>query len=491
MLLRMLPVLLLSTLTLYAQSEEPVTLSGKLLKPGSAVIRLTSPGMVPLAIPVAADGSFAVSSNTLPRGMYRLDEAGNIFLEPGYVLQILPSEHKYRFRGKGSQENNLLREIKSTRRKFIPQYNNEDFANAFYHLPLTELQQRLHNWKTLTDKLLLQSGNDYFRKIVAGDVDYAIRNAIRMYALNYGTDSIAQQQFYRLMEVMPAKPDSVFRQKFSDALKAIRAKELTTQERAITDSLSYSGVDMNNEFLFSNSAAYRELLAERITSLIFKYYRGGSKESSALLELKVVQETITSPVIREYYIYNKTSDIIKMNESPEIMDSLYEAGMSGISNQLYKKTLREVYDNYKQYSDNKPAPDFEYENIRGEKVKLSSFRGKYVYIDIWATWCVPCKREIPHLTRLDSAYQGKNIRFVSVSVDEAPDKYKWLSFVKEQQLKGEQLLANQDFDSEFIKKFNIITIPRFLLIGPDGRIISANAKRPSSPELRQQLDALL
>ena len=58
------------------------------------------------------------------------------------------------------------------------------------------------------------------------------------------------------------------------------------------------------------------------------------------------------------------------------------------------------------------APDFEYVSIDDKKVKLSDFKGKYVYIDVWATWCGPCRAEIPHLKKLEEHFHGKNIEFV-------------------------------------------------------------------------------
>jgi thiol-disulfide isomerase/thioredoxin len=138
-----------------------------------------------------------------------------------------------------------------------------------------------------------------------------------------------------------------------------------------------------------------------------------------------------------------------------------------------------------------PSPDFNYSNVDGKMVSLKELRGKYIYIDVWATWCAPCKAEIPFLTKVEEDYHGKNIHFVSLSVDGIKDKNKWISYVKEHQLQGIQVMADKDFSSDFIKKFNINSIPRFILIDPKGNIVDADAKRPSDPQLRKQLDTLL
>lgn len=140
---------------------------------------------------------------------------------------------------------------------------------------------------------------------------------------------------------------------------------------------------------------------------------------------------------------------------------------------------------------NVAAPQFDYENHKGGKTKLADFKGKYVYIDNWATWCGPCRAEIPYLQKVEERYHGKNIEFVSISVDVKKDYEKWKKFVADKNLGGVQLLADKDWNSDFIRAFNINSIPRFLLIGPDGKVIDADAKRPSDPGLTAQLDELL
>lgn len=129
------------------------------------------------------------------------------------------------------------------------------------------------------------------------------------------------------------------------------------------------------------------------------------------------------------------------------------------------------------------SPTFAYENTEGKIIKLEDFKGKYVYVDVWATWCGPCRAEIPHLKKTEEAFHGKNIEFVSISVDVMKDKEKWKKFVAEKQLGGVQVLADKDWRSDFVTGYKIQGIPRFILIGPDGKIVNADAPRPSSPEL--------
>ncbi|WP_298156301.1 TlpA disulfide reductase family protein [Flavobacterium sp.] len=137
------------------------------------------------------------------------------------------------------------------------------------------------------------------------------------------------------------------------------------------------------------------------------------------------------------------------------------------------------------------SPSFDYVNHKGGKTKLEDFKGKYVYVDVWATWCGPCRGEIPFLKKAEEALEGKNIEFVSISIDELKNTDKWKTFVTEKALGGTQLLADKDWNSDFVRAYGIDGIPRFILIGPDGKIVNPDAPRPSSQQLEQYLNTFL
>ncbi|MEP3836001.1 MAG: TlpA disulfide reductase family protein [Algibacter sp.] len=137
----------------------------------------------------------------------------------------------------------------------------------------------------------------------------------------------------------------------------------------------------------------------------------------------------------------------------------------------------------------KVAPKFnDYENYAGGSTSLDDLKGKYVYIDLWATWCGPCKAEIPALKRVEKAYHGKNIAFVSISLDSPKAYDKWKAMVKEKELTGVQLYAKGD--QKFARDFKVNTIPRFILIDPNGIVVNDNAPRPSSKQLTKIFDRL-
>ena len=140
---------------------------------------------------------------------------------------------------------------------------------------------------------------------------------------------------------------------------------------------------------------------------------------------------------------------------------------------------------------NTVSPNFSFINYKGGQSTLEDFKGKYVYIDIWATWCAPCIREIPYLKKIEELYQGENIAFLSISSDQYSDIEKWKKMIATKSMSGVQLLEDNRVATAFSTYFNVDTIPRFILIDPKGIIIDSNTLRPSDPLLIGKLDGLL
>lgn len=138
------------------------------------------------------------------------------------------------------------------------------------------------------------------------------------------------------------------------------------------------------------------------------------------------------------------------------------------------------------------APAFTLNSIEGNSVALSDLKGKYLYVDIWATWCRPCLQQLPAMKELEEKYRGQNIEFVSISVDRDADKAKWSKMVKEKEMKGLQLFAGKQ--TSFSGDYQISSIPKFLIIGKEGEIINENPPRPMdyrTGKLNQELVAML
>jgi len=176
----------------------------------------------------------------------------------------------------------------------------------------------------------------------------------------------------------------------------------------------------------------------------------------------------------------------KLLKETQGLDSAFVAGEKTANNRMIaflNKNYEVQHLKLSKFAKGKPSPTFNLENYKGGKTSLQSLKGKYVYIDVWATWCAPCRQQIPALKKIEEKYKNKKIAFVSMSIDKSKDKGKWQKMIKNDKLTGIQLLSENDWNSKFVKDYQITGIPRFILIDPDGNIVNANAPRPTDPRL--------
>ena len=113
--------------------------------------------------------------------------------------------------------------------------------------------------------------------------------------------------------------------------------------------------------------------------------------------------------------------------------------------------------------------------LNGKSILLSDFKGKFIVIDVWATWCGPCKYESPYFEKMAIKYKKENIVFVGLSTDQ--NAQKWYVDAKNKSTSVTHLLLENP--TLFAKDYNLNSIPRFLLIDADGKIYNANMPRPS------------
>ena len=112
------------------------------------------------------------------------------------------------------------------------------------------------------------------------------------------------------------------------------------------------------------------------------------------------------------------------------------------------------------------------------------------YIDVWATWCAPCCKEIPHLEKLVEQYKGNDkIRFVSISVDQ--NRNAWLKKLEKDQPEWEQYILSKEEEKQFMSYWGIGGIPRFIMLNKEGRIVQSDAPRPSDEQLIEMINSQL
>lgn len=135
------------------------------------------------------------------------------------------------------------------------------------------------------------------------------------------------------------------------------------------------------------------------------------------------------------------------------------------------------------------APAFTAANTAGENVSLESFRGKYVLVDFWASWCVPCRHENPNVLKAFNRFKGKNFTIVGFSLDEGNDgKEKWLKAIEKDGLPWVQLSDLAGWTSPIAMLYNLKAIPANFLLDPSGKIVAKNLR---GEELEQKLEEIL
>ena len=157
-------------------------------------------------------------------------------------------------------------------------------------------------------------------------------------------------------------------------------------------------------------------------------------------------------------------DEIISSLSPKLMQS--EAG----------KILLEEAQKVKKTAQGAPYADFSFKDDQGNSVNLSDYlgKGKYVLLEFWASWCGPCRADLPHLKEVYERYHPKGFEVISISMDD--DKAKWLKAVDEEKMKWLQVSDLKAFQGDLSKLYNFTGIPTCVLISPDGKIVTRNMR---------------
>ena len=437
--------------TKYAPNPE-VVFKGKLENPGSKNVAILNEENQPIVVAdLDADGNFRIQT-TVEEGtyMYFSDRRFRcpIYLKPGDSVYVEANAAKYyeevKYSGKGKKENKYLAEKQRLQTIYMNRSMFMNEPDAFAQ----KLNETHDAYMHALNEAYLD--NQDFRENERHAIDFLLA----ITRLNY------PHEYEKQRGVAPLLSSNYY-----DFIKEI---------------------DLNDASLLNNNEA-------TVFLYLYANYMPGDTRSEDYPTLLVQQfdfmdAKITNNQIKAEIGDRILSDYLKAKQTEgiqPIVNRLESYGLDAAKLLIYENQLAAL----KKFEKGNDAFDFTYPDINGKQVSLSDFKGKYVYVDVWATWCGPCKKEIPSLKRLEEEFHGKDIVFMSVSVDENPQKQKWEKFVEDKDLGGVQLFASGW--SQIAKDYDITSIPRFMLFDPEGKIVSTNASRPSNPRTTVLLKSLL
>tara|TARA_R110002049_G_scaffold240425_1_gene413991 strand:+ start:268053 stop:269441 length:1389 start_codon:yes stop_codon:yes gene_type:complete len=456
-----LSVLVLYCLLACQSKKDPVDyviISGKISNLDSKEVSLTAiNGEFKKQIPVEDNGIFRDTLRLFPKVPYVLSDGTHfidLYFENGYDLILTYDAKHYentlKFRGTGSALNEYFH-VKQ--KKTIEIWGGD--AEKVYSLKEPEFIAKMQGLSNALKELLKNTDSipEEIRKKESRNIDYE-----RLIIYSSYLDS-AHAEFTN---------NSNF-----------KASEKITGP---LDSLAY---DIEEDFNYS----------KRYRSLARRYYANKAEELSkkdsvayntAFLE---TMKNISIDNIRNALLFNGVKYSLPYSKN---MDADYQSFMEISTSTYHKKEITASFNKLKMLASGEVSPVFtDLENHAGGTASLSDFKGKYVYIDVWATWCAPCIAEIPALKEMEELYSGKNIAFLSISIDNKKQYQAWRDMVTEKALGGIQLIAENAWESKFVQAYQIMGIPRFILIDPEGKIVNAKAPAPSNVGLKPLLNELL
>jgi thiol-disulfide isomerase/thioredoxin len=418
----------------HIQKTEFVILQGKIQHFDASAVSVSGKG-INHEISIDKEGNFA-DTLMVSEGYFSLKyngETTNLYLKPGFNLYLTFDTEQFdetiKYKGIGALENNFIAQ------RILKEENDLPPMDKLYLLEGNEFLKIITKYKVDVEIALKQ--DDLDKNFVLNELD------------NCNYEFISKIQKYPTYHKHFAKKDTVL-------LETNFLKPLAT-------------IDMDNGVNFDKFDSYKGIVQQDFLDNL--------EDDDSGLDMIQALKNYKSQNIRNALL---KSIAYELTPTQPNMEALYNEIMMLSTDEEFKLKLTNKFDKLKDLTMGKPSPKFEFKNTQNELVSLDDLKNNIVYVDVWATWCGPCKREIPALKELELEFRDSAIKFVSISVDKEKDYQTWLNMVAEKELKGIQLFADKDWNSEFVKNYAIDGIPRFILIDKQGNIISADAPRPSS-----------
>jgi thiol-disulfide isomerase/thioredoxin len=238
---------------------------------------------------------------------------------------------------------------------------------------------------------------------------------------------------------------------------------------------------------FNSFNAKLKLVDDQLKNIREKVYKLRKSESGAKADLQAKYNSILPQRVEtaknHIAIFNDSevsAYIIKsmfLTADRSTLQSLYVGLTSNVQNSKSGQELKSLITSAGVTDEGAYAPQFALNDINGNLVTLDTFKGQFVLIDFWASWCGPCREENPNLIRLYESYGKKGLKIIGVSLDSSMEN--WVKAINEDKLPWLQLGDQKATDSKVAKDYNIKAIPMNFLLDKRGRIIGRNLKGPA------------
>ena len=409
-----------------------VRLSGEITNPNSDKITIRGNGYIKV-IDVNTNGTFD-DTLVIKEGnftFYDTKESTAMYLAPGYRLDISLDGKEFdetlKYNGIGEKPNNfnasyfLFNEKNAIDSETYKKMENQEYFD--YELKTHASLMKLLNESEIENEQFLESQADKFRFQM-------LNNLINKLGEDY----------------------------FAGKTKGIITQYLDSE---------IDKIDFKDSVMFASNNDYRYFLSSYfVAGLTSGDLKTLELYNEELLEMQ--KKSIVTTLKRGISFYNM-----------EKLDLYYQTYVKLAANDKGINRIKEKYDRIKTLKKGSPSPSFNYPDSSGKNISLESLKGKLVYVDVWATWCGPCKAQIPFLKQLEEKYREEDIAFVSLSIDQLKNISKWKDMIVDKKLEGIQIIADKAWRSKFVTDYVIEGIPRFILIDKDGNLMDPMAPRPA------------
>ena len=401
---------------------------------------------VTVEVPLDEKGCLAVELPFTEAQMasVNLDEEVKLFLEPGDQLHIdadlLDLPQSLRFSGQGAANNQFLAALRSR----FPDYLRIGYKNLEVDTFRNMIDQRRLELESFLEEgcsqyQLTPAFIDYYR----AEITYEWAKLVVSYPFNYMFANGNKNEGSR---AVPAD--------YHDALDQVELVD----EAAI--GTTHYRTFLGRNFLRLEMAAYEGIQLEQLSESqrqdLFETYTRYN-QAKRLLHGKVLYFFLAGEIVRDFQHGHfdqgeqRLAEFLRDNPYPE-----------------YTEVVEEVVRETSKLKPGQPAPDFTLDDLQGQSVSLSDFKGQAVFLDFWASWCGPCIEDFPYLEQIKQQTRDQKVVFLSISLDSSADE--WRQAVDEHGLTGVHVHAPDGRQVAVDQLYQVRGIPSYFLVGPDGRM---------------------